>query len=233
MEKGPVLRFDEVYIEFKRVLRACTGYLLFSMYLLPLATAAITARFLSPLGSAAMKLIEVEHTRKGAETDERSGSDVLVIPAPVLHNIYRMLRTRGGEMNEWIVALGCQEITGKKVVVHAYDLNCTLSTPTSAETDYGSLDRALDFYESVGARIVGLAHIHPWNSPNVHPSRIDIETQRRWEEYYGGEFIGIVFSNSGVFRIFHGGKSRLRTEILGSGVKKRGDGLYELELARK
>ncbi len=218
----------EAHKELKRTLKTCSGYFLLSIYLLPLDIASITTKLLSPLYITASMLIE----ERGAEAEtcrEDTIDNTLVIPAPILHDVYHMLRTRGGEGNEWIVALGCQEITGKKVAVHAYDLNCSLSTPTSAETDYGSLDSVLEFYELCGVKIVGLAHIHPWNAKDVHPSRIDIETHHRWEEYYDGEFIGIVFT-SGVFRIFHGGKCRIRTEILGNGVRKRGENLYELEL---
>jgi len=82
---------------------------------------------------------------------------------------------------------------------------------------------------SCGAQIAGFAHIHPWNTRDVAPSSTDIETHSRWEKFYNGRFIGIVFSNSGVFRIFHTEKCTFRPVITGKGVKKIGDDLYELE----
>ena len=130
---------------------------------------------------------------------------------------------------EWVVALGYQEIEGKNVVTHVYNLRCPVSRSAEAEPDYGDLATALRFYERCGAQMAGLAHIHPWNGRNVSPSAVDIATHSRWEELYDGKFIGIVFTNSGVFKIFHGKKCVFRPVIAGKGVRRLGGGLYELE----
>jgi len=167
--------------------------------------------------------LEVEHEEVKELKEE------LIIPSPVLYEVFRILLSHGKDSREWIVALGSQKIDGKTVVTRVYDLECTISYSTSAEPDYSSLAEALMFYEKCGYEIVGLAHIHPWHSRTVSPSSIDIETHRRWEELCKGRFIGIVFNNSGVFRIFHSGKSVFKPVVIGKDVRKLGKDLYELE----
>ncbi len=157
----------------------------------------------------------------------------LVIPSPVLYEAFSILISHGKKSKEWIVALGAQELDGKLVITRVYDVNCAISHTTGAEVDYQSLAKALRFYEECGYQIAGLAHIHPWNSETVSPSATDIKTHRQWEELYKGKFIGIVFNNSGVFRIFHGGKCKVKPKVVGKGVKRIGKELYRLEKCEK
>ncbi len=205
----------------------CTlAYLVRSIFLLPLATASALTVALEGVLRYADRL-EGCACRNGDGAEEKDNE--LLIPSPVLYEAYRLLARHGSNSREWVVALGSQEIDGKNVVTHVYDLKCSVSHSTGAEPDYSSLADALRFYENCGAMIAALAHIHPWHGRSVSPSAIDIETQRRWEELYGGRFIGIVFNNSGIFRIFHGGKSVLNPVITGEGVRRIGRYLYELE----
>ena len=155
----------------------------------------------------------------------------LIIPSTTLYEAFAELYRHGMHGKEWIVALGYQKIDGKCIVTHVYNLKCSISKSAEAEPDYGDLSKALRFYENCGAQIAGFAHIHPWNGRSVAPSGIDIETHSRWEELYDGRFIGIVFNNSGVFRIFHSEKCRFRPAVIGNGVRKVGADLYELERA--
>ena len=99
----------------------------------------------------------------------------------------------------------------------------------SAEGNPDGIFRAYDFYRLCGGKIVGLVHIHPWESDSVSPSCTDMEYQRKWERIYRGEFIGIVFNNSGIFRIFTAGRSRVSPEMLGRGVSRIGRDLYVLD----
>lgn len=179
-------------------------------------------------------ITEAVGQRREEEIDESVTPETveLIIPSTVLHEAFAELYRHGMHGKEWIVALGYQEIDGKCVVTHVYNLKCSISRAAEAESDYSDLARALRFYESCGAQIAGLAHIHPWNARSVAPSSIDIETHSRWEKLYDGRFIGIVFNNSGVFRIFHGRNCRFRPVIAGKGVRKIGADLYELEGAR-
>jgi len=216
----------EIVEDYKIVLRKLTAYTLRSIALLPLAIASKLTLALAKVLRFADRL---ECYELKPEEIEKSKEEELVIPSPVLYEAFRILLSHGKDSREWIVALGSQKIDGKTVLTRVYDLECAISHSTSAEPDYSSLAEALRFYEKCGYEIAGLAHIHPWNSRTVSPSSIDIETHRRWEEVYKGRFIGIVFNNSGVFRIFHGGKSVFKPVIIGKGVRKIGRDLYELE----
>jgi hypothetical protein len=185
------------------------------------ATLAFTVNTITRLlgiQSSETKELEVENTSE----------NILLIPTSILYDAFSKLMEHGKNAREWIVALGYQQIDGKKVVTHVYNLNCTISRFTGAEADYGNLAKAMSFYELCGGNIVAIVHIHPWHSGSVSPSLIDIETQKRWEEFYKGEFLGIVFNNSGVFRIFMV-NSRLKPVIVGKGVRRIGSDLYELE----
>lgn len=208
-------------------MRLACGYFLLSLYLAPLAAGAALARSLKPIHDLATALI---HEAPERETEpEKEEAEKLVIPSTVLHEAFRMLIEHGMRGKEWIVALGYQEIEGKNVVTHVYNLNCPVSRAAEAEPDYGDLAAALRFYERCSAQIAGLAHIHPWSARSVAPSAVDIATHSRWEELYDGKFIGIVFTNSGVFRIFHGKRCVFRPVIAGKGVRRLGGDLYELE----
>ena len=207
----------------------CTlAYLIRSIFLLPLAAASALTMALESVLRYADRLEGCAREEESEVEQHQLGKD-LIIPSPVLYEAYRLLARYGSNSREWIVALGSQEIDGKNIITHVYDLKCSVSHSTGAEPDYSSLADALRFYEGCGAAIAALVHIHPWHGGSVSPSAIDIETQRRWEELYGGGFIGIVFNNSGVFRIFHGGKSAINPVITGDGVRKIGRDLYELE----
>lgn len=189
---------------------------------------------LRPLSRKALKLIEVEiEEREEREKEEKHEGvkEKLIIPSTVLHEAFSELYRYGKHRREWIVALGYQKINGKQVVTHVYRLKCRVSRAAEAEPDYGDLSKALSFYERCGAQIAGLAHVHPWNASDVSPSSVDIETHSRWEELYDGKFIGIVFTNSGVFRIFHAGNCKFKPVIVGNGVRRIKGDLYELERA--
>ena len=220
----------EIVKDYKIILRKLTAYTLRSIALLPLAIASeLTLALVKVLRFA--DRLECYELKSEAEPEEieKSKEEELIIPSPVLYEAFRILLSHGKDSREWIVALGSQKIDGKTVLTRVYDIECAVSHSTSAEPDYSSLAEALRFYEKCGYEIAGLAHIHPWFARTVSPSSIDIETHRRWEELYNGRFIGIVFNNSGVFRIFHGGKSVFKPVIIGKDVKKIGRDLYELE----
>jgi len=223
---------QEVLRSYKVILKKFVAFTLRSVILLPLVIACgltlISAKVLSftdRLESCESKP-ESEYEE---EIEELKEQEELVIPSPVLYEAFRILLSHGKDSREWIVALGSQKINGKIILTRVYDLKCAISHSTGAEPDYSSLAEALRFYEKCGYEIAGLAHIHPWHSRTVSPSSIDIETHRRWEELYKGRFIGIVFNNSGVFRIFHGGRSVFKPVVIGKDVKKIGKDLYELE----
>lgn len=216
----------EIVKDYKIVLRKLTAYTLRSIALLPLAVASKLTLALAKVLRFADRL---ECYELESEEIEKSKEEELVIPSPVLYEAFRILLSHGKDSREWIVALGSQKIDGKTVLTRVYDIECAVSHSTSAEPDYSSLAEALRFYEKCGYEIAGLAHIHPWFARTVSPSSIDIETHRKWEELYNGRFIGIVFNNSGIFRIFHGGKSVFKPVVVGKGVKKIGRDLYELE----
>ena len=213
--------------EFRKAVKLASGYFLLSLYLAPLAAGDGLARVLRPLHKLATALIHEaseQETEPGNEEREK-----LVIPSTVLHEAFRMLMEHGMRGREWVVALGYQEIEGRYIVTHVYNLNCSVSRAAEAEPDYGDLATALRFYERCGAQIAGLAHIHPWNARSAAPSAVDITTHSRWEEFYDGKFIGIVFTNSGAFRIFYTRKCRFRISIEGEGIRKLGDNLYVIE----
>jgi hypothetical protein len=147
------------------------------------------------------------------------------------------LRAHGKDGKEWIVALGSQEFVSfankVKIVTDIYDLNCHDSTAISAEPDYVDLSDAQNFYEHCGGAIVGLAHNHNVDANFVVPSLTDWKTQMEWEKLYKGNFIGIVFTRNGVFRIYHTDACRLRPTIFGKGVRKLREGLYALEFEKR
>lgn len=208
-------------------MRLACGYSLLSIYLAPVAVGAVLTGLLEPLHRAANAL--TNEAPEQATESEPVEVEELLIPTTVLHEAFRMLVEHGNLGKEWVVALGYQKIEGRNIITHVYNLRCPVSETVEAEPDYGDLARALKFYESCGAQIAGLAHIHPWNARSVAPSAVDIATHSRWEELYDGRFIGIVFTNSGVFRIFHGKECRFRPVIVGNGVRRMGRNLYELE----
>jgi len=218
---------QEIIEDYKTILKKSVAYAIRSVVLLPLVIGCrLTLASANALRFAdRLEGYESEHEA----IEECEEQEELIIPAPVLYEAFRILLSHGRDSREWIVALGSQKIDGKTVLTRVYDLECAISHSTGAEPDYSSLAEALRFYEKCGYEIAGLAHIHPWNSRTVSPSSIDIETHRRWEELYGGRFIGIVFNNSGVFRIFHGGKSVFKPVVVGKDVRKIGKDLYELE----
>ena len=222
---------QEIVEDYKIILRKLMAYTLRSIALLPLAAASKLTLALAKVLRFADKLegYELESEAEPEAIEKSKEREELVIPSPVLYETFRILLSHGKDSREWIVALGSQKIDGKTVLTRVYDIECAVSHSTSAEPDYSSLAEALRFYEKCGYEIAGLAHIHPWFARTVSPSSIDIETHRRWEELYNGRFIGIVFNNSGVFRIFHGGKSVFKPVVVGKGVKKIGRDLYELE----
>ncbi|WP_290901003.1 hypothetical protein [Ferroglobus sp.] len=216
--------------EFKKALKNMFGYFLLSLYLAPLAAGAAAARLLSFSFRLAERLIEVKLPGTEPEVKERVfGKDELIIPTTVLYEAFRILRKHGRYGREWIVALGYQEINGMNIVTHVHDTFCPVSLPASARADEGVISRILSFYERCGAKIAGFAHIHPWDARSVSPSAIDIKTHALWEELYDGKFIGIVFTNSGVFRIFHGRRCKFRPVIAGDGVRRIEGDLYALE----
>lgn len=224
---------QEIIEDYKTILKKSVAYAIRSVVLLPLVigckltlASANALRFADRLeGCESEPKLESEPEA----VEECKEQEELIIPAPVLYEAFRILLSRGRDSREWIVALGSQKIDGKTVLTRVYDLECAISHSTSAEPDYSSLAEALRFYEKCGYEIAGLAHIHPWHSRTVSPSSVDIETHRRWEELYRRRLIGIVFNNSGVFRIFHGSKSVFKPVVVGKDVRKIRRNLYELE----
>jgi hypothetical protein len=214
---------EEILNSYKCILRRFAAYAIRTVALIPLAIGCRLALISAGALSFADRLEGLEETKAYEEHEE------LVIPAPVLYEVFDILISHGKRSKEWIVALGAQELDGKLVITRVYDINCAISHATGAEVDYSSLGKALRFYEKCGYQIAGLAHIHPWNSETVSPSATDIKTHRQWEELYKGRFIGIVFNNSGVFRIFHGGKCKVKPKVVGKGVRMIGKDLYRFE----
>ncbi len=159
----------------------------------------------------------------------RSAGNVLVIPAPLLYECFSELIKYGEKGKEWIVAIGAAELDGKLLAAGVHSIRCSKSSGTEAEVDYDHLSSMLRFYRTAGYRIAAIAHIHPWEADDVRPSARDIATQRRWEKLVD-DIVGIVFSNSGVFRIFTA-ESGLNVEINGDGVEKLGENLYRLTRA--
>ena len=209
---------------YKAVLRRFTACTLRTLALLPLATGSRITLALARLLRIADRLEEKEEMPEIREEGKE-----LLIPSPVLYEAFRYLIEYGLRSREWIAVLGYQEIVGKKIVTCVNPVWCEKSSFAHAEVDYKDLADILRFYEKCGYEIAGLVHIHPWHGDSVHPSSTDMETHRKWEELYGGRFIGIVFNNSGVFRIFHAGRSVFRPVVVGEGVRRLGRDLYELE----
>lgn len=174
------------------------------------------------ISSLVLALFSRSDTRKVLEGKR------IFIPSTLLHEAFSKLLKHGLKGKEWILLLGAHEFDRDLVVTHLFDPGCSFSGSTRAVGNPDGIFKAYDFYELCGARIVGAIHLHPWNSESVGPSWIDLKYQRKWEEAFGGEFIGIVFNNSGVFRIFTAGKSRLKPVLLGRGFEKKGRDLYVL-----
>jgi proteasome lid subunit RPN8/RPN11 len=164
---------------------------------------------------------------KPAKQEERN--EKLLIPSLILRRAYDYLAEYGKQGKEWEVALGCQNLDGNKIVTDVYKLKCKDSSALSAEPDYGDLSEIQDFYENCEAKIVAIVHIHPWTGRSVSPSSIDWRTQKAWEELYKGEFIGIVFTNNGVFRIFYTKNCALKPIVVGGGIEKMGEDLYAIK----
>lgn len=163
------------------------------------------------------------------ESKQEPEDKKLLIPSLVLRKAHDYLLEHGEEGKEWQVVLGCQDIGEDKIITDAYKVKCIDSSPVSAEPDYGDVARRQGFYEAFDARLVALVHNHPWNGKSVSPSAIDWKTQREWENLCKGKFIGIVFTNNGVFRIFYTKNCTLKPVVIGGGVEEKGGDLYALK----
>lgn len=196
-----------------------------------LVDANIKVLILTPLLTGAAISAQLEQALAGIAPPKPEEEEEIVLPAPVLYDCFARL-VRFGELGrEWITAIAACRINGKLVASSVHSVECEVSDSTGAEVDYGHLSRVLQYFRACGFRIVAIAHIHPWDAEDVQPSMKDIETQRRWERIHRG-FVGIVFTNSGVFRIFTAG-SNVSVRITGDGVETLGENLHRLTRAEE
>ncbi|WP_456329498.1 hypothetical protein [Archaeoglobus sp.] len=224
-----ILGVEEILKTYRSVLRSLAANLLRATALFPLAAGAAITKGMERLlhvadrieGKAPERAVAPEREKvvRGLEGD-------IVLPSQILYECYTLLLFNGERGKEDIAIIGGWEKDGTVIAGTVHQPYCSVSTSTRAEVDYDSLAGHMKLLRFCGYKIVAVAHIHPWDSEDVHPSARDIATQRRWERLFGN-VIGIVFTNSGVFRIFTA-DAKPDVRIIGKDVEKVGDNLYRL-----
>ncbi len=224
-----ILGVEEILSTYKSVLRSLTANILRATALSPLAAGAAITKGMERLLHVADSIEGRVPERAVAPERERVIRELegeIVLPSQILYECYTLLLFSGEKGREDIAIIGGWEKDGTVIAGTVHQPYCSVSTPASAEVDYDSLAEHMKMLRFCGYRIVGVAHIHPWDSENVHPSAKDIATQERWERLFGN-VIGIVFSNSGVFRIFTA-NAKPDVKVIGEGVERLGGKLYRL-----
>jgi len=224
-----ILDVKEILNTYESVLRSLTANILRATALFPLAAGAAITKVMEGILNVAERIEGITPERAVAPERERAVRVLegdIVLPSQILYECYTLLLISGERGKEDIAVIGGWEKGRTVIAGTVHQPHCSVSTPASAEVDYDSLAEHMKMMRFCGYRIVGVAHIHPWDSDDVHPSAKDIATQRRWERLFGN-VIGIVFTNSGVFRIFTA-DARPDVRVIGEGVEKIGDNLYRL-----
>lgn len=219
---------EEILKEYRSVLKSLIVSSLRAIALFPLAAGAVITSKAEILLRTADR---IESRRQ--EVHERITKPVteIILPSPVLYSCYSILIRYGDRGVEGIVLVCAWENDGKLVASDVLFVEHSDFSPVSAELDNESLGDTVRYMRLCKYRPAGVAHIHPWDSNDVHTSEKDIRTQKRWEKVFG-EVVGIVFSNSGVLRIFTA-DAKPEIRVAGEGVEKIGRNLYRLSSANE